>query len=110
MKWLVSKILEAWDSRNRVKVLVHEAYFQNNQQPFYFIIITNLSPKNNFTITHVWIEDNKNEKEVLNKKLPHKLETSDVFETWYSKIELEDQVNIFNNVRVKLSNGKVYKS
>lgn len=108
--WLIDKILEALDSRNKVRVLVHEAYFDNNPQLFYFIKVFNLSPKNNFTITHVWIEDSKNNLEVLSNKLPHKLEISDVWETWYQKDRVKDQTNIFKNVRIVLSNGKTYKS
>lgn len=108
--WFGDKLLEIRDLRNKVKVLVHEAYFLNNPEPFYFIKITNLSAKNNFTITHIWIVDNNMEKEVLSRELPHKLEISDQWETFYPKSEIRDRINIFKNFRVKLSDNKVYKS
>ena len=111
--WLIDKILEALDGTPNVKVLVHEAFLVGKDQtPYYFVKVINSSPKNIFTITHVWVKDYNKEIDILNQErhLPHKLEASDIWETWFSKELIEDKDNIFKNVRVVLSNGKTYKS
>ncbi len=113
MKWFVDKILQALDSRTKIKVLVHEAFFTDQSpEPFYFVKVSNLSPNNIFTITHIWVKDIGKEIDILNpsKPLPHKLGTSDIWETWFPKSIITDKNNVFNNVRVVLSNGKTYKS
>jgi hypothetical protein len=92
-------------------VLVHEAYLiSNNDKPCYFIKIINRSKTNDNTITHIWIKDSPREKDLLQKPLPHKLKPSEIFETWIEKKLINDQINIFKNVRVELSDGKIFKS
>ncbi len=110
--WLTDKILQTLDARAKVKVLVHEAYFLDiqNKEPHYFVKISNCSSETTFTITHIWVKDDKKEIEIMSRQLPRKLEKSDIWETWFPKNNINDQHNIFNNVRVVLSNGKVYKS
>lgn len=110
--WLTDKILQALDARAKVKVLVHEAYFLDgqNKEPHYFVKIANCSSETMFTITHIWVKDGKKEIEIMSRLLPHKLEKSDIWETWFQKNIINDQNNVFNNVRVVLSNGIVYKS
>lgn len=110
--WLIDKILQIIDTRTKINVLVHEAFLVGENEPKYFIKITNLSPQNIFTITHIWAQDGKNEFDVLNinRPLPHKLETSEQFETWFDKSNVNDHKNIFKNIRVVLSNGNIYKS
>jgi len=113
-KWLADKILQALDERVKVRVLVHEAFFigGQNKEPYYFIKIINCSAKTMFTITHIYVKDGSKEIDLINpaKPLPHKLEKSDIWETWFRKDIIEDQNNVFNNVRVVLSDGKIYKS
>lgn len=113
LTWLADKFLQVVDSRTRVKVLVHEAFFESdiNQEPYYFVKVINNSYDNPINITHVWVDDNKN-LEILNPEspLPHKLEKTDIWETWFKKNIISDHINIFNNVRVVLSSGKEYKS
>lgn len=112
--WLIDKILQARDSRAKVRVLVHEAFFVGgqNKDPFYFVKIINCSPETMFTITHIWVKDSSREVDIINQErpLPHKLEKSDIWETWFPKDIIEDQNSVFENVRIVLSNGKVYKS
>lgn len=112
MLWLIDKILQILDTNTKIKVLVHEAFLVGQDQPKYFIKITNLSPKNIFTITHIWVKDVDEEIDILNpvKPLPHKLNSSEQWETWFDKSNIKDQKNIFKNIRVVLSNGKTYKS
>lgn len=112
LMWLVGKVLQSWDSRAKIKVLVHEAYFIGGKDPHYFVKVINCSTEKMFTITHIWIKDRSKEIEVLNpeRPLPHKLERSDIWETWFIKDIIEDQGSVFENVRVVLSDGKVYKS
>jgi hypothetical protein len=109
MKWLIDKILEVWHARTDLRVLVHEAYFQKNNKPFYFIKIINNSPNKVLTITHVWVKENK-DVPILSNPLPRKLNVSDIWETWIEKRLVSDHENIFKNVRVMLSNGRTYKS
>ena len=92
---------------------MHEAFLSGtSQESFYFVKVVNSSPKNIFTITHVWIKDRTKEVDVINQErpLPHKLKASDIWETRFSKKLIEDQNKVFKNVRVVLSNGKIYKS
>lgn len=110
MVWIVDKILEALDARNKVNVLVHEAFFDNDPRPHYFIKISNQSAKNTITVTHVWIEDNKNKISVMTNKLPVTLLPSEIWETWILKDLIENQDDIFKNVRAMLSSNKVYNS
>jgi len=94
--------------------MVHEAFIVNDstRQPQYFVKVINNSPNTVFTITHVWMQDGAEEKDILNHQtpLPHKLEKTDVWETWFPKAMIVDQQNIFNNVHVILSNGRDVRS
>lgn len=112
--WLGSKILSIFDSRTKIRVLVHEASFigSSNENPYYFVKVINSSRETIVTIQHIWIKDYLQEIEVLNtqKPLPHKLDKSDIFETWFPKSSIKDQQKVFNNVHVVLSNGKTYRS
>ncbi|HHW68938.1 MAG TPA: hypothetical protein GX747_01175 [Tenericutes bacterium] len=112
--WFTDKILQALDARAKVRVLVHEAFFigGQNKEPHYFVKVINCSSETMFTITHMWIKDSSREIDIINQErpLPHKLEKSDVWETWFRKDIIEDQNNVFKNVRIELSNGKIYKS
>lgn len=111
--WLVDKYLQYLNYKTRVKVLVHEAFFENdiNQEPYYFVKITNQSRENYINITHIWVAEKPNI-EILNYHtvLPHKLKQAETWETWFKKSLIKDHKNIFNNVRVVLSSGKEYKS
>ena len=85
--WLVDKILQVIKARTKINVLVHEAFLIGDpkREPHYFVKVVNLSPETMFTITHIW-------------------------ETWFRKDIIKDRNNVFKNVRVVLSNGRVYKS
>lgn len=113
--WLIDKILQALDIRTQIKVLVHEAFFDFGgpiNESHYFIKIINLSPTAVFTITHVWAKDGGREIDIrnLDTPLPYTLGPSEVWETWLKKSLIKDQINIFENVRAVLSNGKEYRS
>lgn len=94
----------------RISVLVHEASFIGSNDPMYFVKVTNLSPNEIFTITHVYINDSEKEIDLLDKPLPHKINPSEQWETSFPKSKIKDNKNIFRNIRVDLSNGKIYKS
>jgi hypothetical protein len=111
--WLVDKILQTRDSKTKVKVLVHEAFFLDDlkKEPYFFVKVVNLSHIEPITITHVWVKDSP-DLEILNSEtpLPYKLEKTDTWETWFKRDQIKDTNNIFNNVRIALSSGKEYKS
>lgn len=111
--WLVDKLLQILDNKVKISVLVHEAYLINKNVPKYFVKVTNLSPQNIFTITHVYVKDKNKEIDILNpnRPLPHKLNPSEQWETWFDKELIEDSKTIFDNVYVVLTNRKKpYKS
>jgi len=114
LTWLADKILQARDARTVVNVLVHEAFIigDTSQTPQYFVKVQNDSPNNVFTITHIWVKDGVNDKDILNpqRPLPHKLERSDIWETWFPKNLITDHQNVFSNVHVVLSNGNEFTS
>ncbi|MCK4922106.1 MAG: hypothetical protein KAS71_13735 [Bacteroidales bacterium] len=106
--------------RKRPIVLVHTAVFSNPSPNVsfspslkYFIKVINPSEVKDYTITHIWIEDMSKRFHILNREthLPHKLKPSDIFETWVDVSKIKDsKENVFVNVRVKLTTGKVLKS
>ncbi len=114
LTWLADKILQARDARTKIEVLVHEAFFigDQNKELHYFVKVVNLSPGTTFTITHIWVKDDSEDIDIINPHtpLPYKLEKSEIWETWFKKNIIKDQNNVFENVRVVLSNGKEYKS
>src|SRR5437762_2466645 len=71
-------------SRRRVSVLVHRAYFQVPDSPLlFFIKVTNLSPHREIELTHIWFATEP-EVYVLNqaRPLPARLRLDETFETW----------------------------
>ena len=64
-----------------------------------------------FTITHMWIKDSSREIDIINQErpLPHKLEKSTFGRHGFGRILLKIKI-MFQNVRIELSNGKIYKS
>jgi hypothetical protein len=107
--WLVLKLFTNI-FKSPVIVLVHEAIFDGQNNPMYFIKVTNGSSKNIFTVTHVYVKDKNVDLEVLNKPLPQKLDASEQWETWIEKSKITDKKKVFINVRVVMSSGKIYKS
>lgn len=114
LTWLADKILQARDARIKIQVLVHEASLVGDpkREPYYFVKVINLSLYTTFTITHIWVKDGSEEIDIINQgaPLPHKLGKSEIWETWFRKDIIKDQNNVFENVRVVLSNCKEYKS
>jgi len=114
LTWLADKILQVRDARTVVSVLVHEAFIigDPSQTPQYFVKVINNSPNNVFTITHIWVKDGTSDKDILNhqRPLPHKLDKSDIWETWFPKNTITDHQNVFSNVHVVLSSGKEFTS
>lgn len=112
--WLADKFLQALDLRSSVDVLVHEAHIVNDPigSPKYFVKVTNLSRKSDVTITHVWVKDESNERDIVNstRPLPKRLVPSEQWETWFEKSLITDKEGVFKNVKVVLSTGKVCKS
>ncbi len=104
--WIISQL-------RRPLVLVHDAYLIGPNTPCYFIKVINRSDKKDFTITHVWINDNKNNVSIINTQtpLPKKISPSDIYETWINTSEIKmSKEKVYKNVRVRLSYGKLLKS
>jgi hypothetical protein len=93
--------------------MVHRAFFvdgyQERQQ--FFIKVTNLSPKREVEITHLWFETNP-PTQILNpvRPLTARLRLDETFETWIPVADVPTEDDLERKVRVQLSNGKVVKS
>ena len=93
-----------------VLVLTHRAYFHGSSDAQYFVKLTNVSPKREVEVTHIWLET-KPPVHVLNpaRPLPARLRMDETYETWIPVAEVPNP-NAETLVRVRLSSGKVVKS
>ncbi len=66
MMWLIDKILQILDTKTKISILVHEAFLNGQNESMYFVKVTNLSPENIFTITHVWVKDENTDLDIMN--------------------------------------------
>ncbi len=104
--WIISQL-------RRPLVLVHDAVLLGPNEHCYFIKIINRSDKKDFTITHVWIEDQGKNVSIINEKapLPKKISPSDIYETWIKTSEIaKEKEMVYKKVRVRLSYGRILKS
>ena len=77
-----------------------------------FINVTNLSPRREVEVTHVWVETDP-PTQVLNpdRPLPARLRLDESWETWIELSRLPgDLQEVERQARVRLSNGTVLKS
>ena len=110
--WILDQVVSLLHSKTSVSVLVHEAYFLDSsfKSLHFFVKIINTSKNSPVEITHVWVQDNGFDKEILTRPLPKKIEINTTWETWIPKFQIEDKINVYNNFRVMSLTGKVYKS
>jgi hypothetical protein len=99
--------------RRHVRVLVHRAFFLPGPPPpwYYFVKVTNLSPRREIEITHIWFDTNPRV-DILNpvRPLSARLRLDETFETWVPVTEVPDVAHVERLVRVRLSSGKIVKS
>ena len=95
----------------KVKVLVHEAYFQNNSVQYFFIKIVNATPYAEVEVTHVWYKnDTGTDVEILTCPLPQRLKPFETYEIWVPVAQIPENDDIFQNFRVLVSTGEVFES
>jgi hypothetical protein len=107
----------AHQRRRKVRVLVHRAVFlsggghQSSPLEHFFIKVTNLSPKREVEVTHIWFET-KPPVQLVNpsRPLPARLRLDETFETWILVSAVPAEQGVERLVRVQLSNGKIVKS
>ena len=110
--WITDRLREVQQTRRRVKVLVHRAYFRGGNIPHLFVKVTNLSATRETEITHVWFEVDPRVDVVLpDRPLPARLRPDETWEGW---AEITGPLAGINDAerlaRVRLPNGKVVKS
>jgi hypothetical protein len=110
---LIDQAVRLHQSRRKVRVLVHRAFFRNrdDKREQFFIWVTNLSPNREVEVTHIWFETNPR-KDILNpeRPLPKRLKPDERWETWIAVADVPTEDDLERKVRVLLSNGKVVKS
>jgi hypothetical protein len=93
--------------------MVHRAFFAHGYQGRrqFFINVTNISPRREVEITHLWFETNP-PTQILNpvRPLPARLRLDETFETWIPVADVPTVDDLEGMVRVQLSNGKVVKA
>lgn len=97
----------------RLRVLCHRAFLLPNGPECYFVNVTNVSLQRDVEITHVWMDCNDTVP-VFNplRPLPRRIKPDESWETWIEVNNLPQSVrdNAFNLARVRLSNGRTFKS
>ena len=103
--------------RRKVRVLVHRAVFlsggghQSSPLEHFFIKVTNLSPKREVEVTHIWFATEPPVNLInFSRPLPARLRLDETFETWILAGALHPDEAAERLVRVQLSNGKIVKS
>jgi hypothetical protein len=109
--WFASQARRWHQWRRHVRVLVHRAFFQPGPPWFYFVKVTNLSPRREIEITHIWFDTNP-QVDIINPDRPlhARLRPDQTFETWKLVSEVPDVAHVERLVRVQLSSGKIVKS
>lgn len=96
-----------------VRVRCHVASFEGSSELYVFINVVNLSLSRDVEITHIWFEC-PDEISVLNSQrpLPKRLRPEESWETWIGLDSFEGKFSeyVFSLARVRVSNGKVYRS
>ena len=109
--WVANLVRRSHQWRREVRVLVHRAFFQPGPPWYYFVKVTNLSPRREIEITHIWFDTNPRV-DILNlvRPLPARLALDETFETWVPVQAVPDVAHVARLARVRLSTGKVVKS
>ena len=107
---LGGEFIKALLNRRHIRVLVHRAFFDNDQEEYFFINVTNLSQKRDIEITHIWFNSNPKVHVIRDdRKLPKRLRPDETWETWIAvnQLPLSYHAYGFTMVRVRLSTGSV---
>jgi hypothetical protein len=101
----------------RVRVRVHKARFVDSLSygpECYFVNVTNISLNREVEITHVWFDCWVKVYVLRDERpLPKRLKADETWETWIGVEQLPaalSAVDVFRLARVRLSNGKVFRS
>lgn len=82
--WFADVLRLSTQSRRRVKVLAHRAYFLSGSTEMCFVKVTNLSATRPITVTHVWFATTPAvDVLVQERRLPKTLGLDEVWEVWY---------------------------
>ena len=94
-------------TRRKVRVLVHLAYFAGGSEPYYFLKVTNLSPSREVEITHVWFDTDPRVDILLPERpLPKRLRSDETWEVWASAADLVRASNVEQLGRVLVTGLK----
>jgi hypothetical protein len=115
--WIADRFRDFQQTRRRVRVLVHRAFFQGGSDPFYFVKVTNVSPTREAEITHVWFESNPRVDMLMPERpLPARLRPYETWEGWVPAARLAHASNVERLGRVLVTGrsrrkgGKAVKS
>ena len=124
-------------SRRRVRVLVHQAFFTEalgaasftaspdllasppvtgvggvaGMSPYYFMKVTNLSHSREIEITHAWFDTDPPEHLLMRERpLPARLRPDETWEGWVNAARLAHSSDVERSGRVRLANGNTVKS
>lgn len=99
--------------REKVKVLMHRAYFEGSIRPYFFIKVTNLFSEHDIEITHAWMETEPKVHIVLPERpLPVLLKPFETWEAWVEEWSVPERMrnHPYELGRVKLSTGQTFRS
>lgn len=115
--WIADRFRGFQQTRRRVRVLVHRAFFQGGSDPFFFVKVTNVSPTREVEITHVWFEaDPRVDVLLAERPLPARLRLDETWEGWTPAAQLAQALDVERLGRVlvtsrsRRTSGKVVKS
>ena len=109
----LNNVWKVFDLQRRVRFTVHRAFFISSGIECFFLNVTNISPKKEIEITHVWF-DNKPQIPVLNKDrpLPKRLKPDETWETWIKVAKIPEWIleSPYDKARLRISTGRIIKS
>ncbi len=110
---IADRLRAVQQARQRLRVLVHRAYFQGGSVPFYFVKVTNLSSSRDVVITHVWFEAAPPVHLLLQERpLPKRLRPDETWEAWMPAADLAHAPDVERSGRVLMTakRNRVVKS
>jgi hypothetical protein len=110
---ILSAIVASYRDKIRVRVLMHQAYWDRSTVPYLFIKVTNFSRSRDVEVTHVWLATEPKTHVVRNERpLPTRLRPLETWETWVERhsVPAEDRERPYKLGRVRLSGGETFRS
>jgi hypothetical protein len=109
--WLADALRGFGQRRRKVRVLVHIAFFQGDQQAQWFVNVTNLSLARDVEVTGVWVAASPRIPVMpAQRPTPKRLKPEESWETWLPAAAVAHVTDVERRFRVRLSSGKVVKS